>query len=300
MQMDLGYGATSYSVEHILESAPRLRKVLLKGQKFIWNGLSGSWAQLTELDTGYASYTVGGCLALLQSARNLQQLSVYVGDGDVEGHRHFVFSHPLVYLRVWGSRDHAIFNHITLPNLRDLSVDDIYSDWPQSQFISFLTRSSSPIQSFSLGVPMEGGDDMWDDKVIQILQHIPSLHSLCLRYEFHEWIEGSFWKRLSPRILDNGQVDCLIPKLNTISIQVDCQLTNIDYTALTEMILSRCSLAHNTNTIPGPIERIQKVRVKCFYDEHFDAVDDTMWHKEVSEQLSPLQEVVDTVDVVIL
>ena len=301
IQINSGYRRTVYSIEHVLESAPNLWKVSLSGQKFIWSGLSGSWAQLTELYVGYPLYTVGGCLALLQSARNLQKLSILVGKGDVEGHHHFVFSHPLVSLHVWESGDYGIFNHITLPNLRDLIVDEIYSDWPQSQFISFLARSSSSLQSFSLVVPMERGDsDMWDDNMIQILQHTPSLHSLCLRYDFCEWIEGSLWKRLSPRVSDNGQVDCLLPKLNTISIQVDCQLTNLDYTALADMILSRCSLARNSNTIPTPIERIQKVEVKCFYDESLDAVDDTMWHKEVSEQLSPLQEVVDTVDVVIL
>jgi hypothetical protein len=67
------------------------------------------------------------------------------------------------------------------------------------------------------------------------------------------------------------------------------------------MILSRCSLAHNTNTIPGPIERIQKVKVEYSYNESLGVprVEDRMWHKKVSEILAPLQEVVDTVQVVV-
>jgi hypothetical protein len=81
-----------------------------------------------------------------------------------------------------------------------------------------------------------------------------------------------------------------------------CQLITPDYEALKEMIVLRCSLAHNTNTgdnTSGPIERIQKVEVECSYDESLDSVDDTMWYEEVCEILAPLQEVVDVVQVVI-
>jgi hypothetical protein len=65
------HGDTSYSVEHtIFESIPRLRKVSLSNP-FVWNGLSGSWAQLGELNAGYASYMAGDCLPFLQSVRNI-------------------------------------------------------------------------------------------------------------------------------------------------------------------------------------------------------------------------------------
>jgi len=111
----------------------------------------------------------------------------------------------------------------------------------------------------------------------------------------------SFLTRLSPQILGNGRVKCLIPKLNAISIHLGCQLVDPDYEALKEMVLSRCSLAHDTKAgnISGTIERIQKVEVKCSYEEEWDRMDDVRWHKEVSEILAPLQEVVDTVRVVI-
>jgi hypothetical protein len=179
-------------------------------------------------------------------------------------------------------------------------MDEIRSEWPASQFISFLERSSPPFQSFSLGIP-EIVDDVWDDKMTQILQHMPSLRSLCLVYTWSGVGAGSFLERLSARILNGGQVHCLIPKLNTISIQLGCQLDTPDYGALIAMVLSRCSLAHNTNAgdnISSPIERIRKVEVECTYEEEWHK-DDVTWHKEVSEILAPLQEVVDTVEVVI-
>jgi hypothetical protein len=290
---------TSYSVEHIFESAPRLRKVSLNS-RFVWN--DGSWAQLTELDTGYVSYTVGNCLALMQSMRNLQKLKICIGSGAVEEHRHSIFSHPLVSLHFLGAQPARgmLFDYITLPSLRDLSVGEIDFEWPQSRFISFLRRSSSPLERFSFGVPEEDGG-IWDDIMIQIMQHIPSLHSLCLVYNWSEGDGGSFLKRLSPRRLDNGQLDCLIPMLETISFQLDCQLIRPDYGALRDMIVLRCSLADNTNTgdnISDPIERIQKVEVKCFYDQSWEK-DDATWYGEVSAMLAPLQEVVDTVRVVI-
>jgi hypothetical protein len=138
--------------------------------------------------------------------------------------------------------------------------------------------------------------------MVQILQHAPSLHSLCLVY--NEGHGDSLLEWLSPRILDNGQVDCFILKLNTISIQLGSQLVTPVYgvaRALKGMIVSRCSLAHNTHTgnnISGPIERIQKVEMECFYDGPFDG-DGTRWREEVSEILAPLQEVVDMLQVVI-
>jgi hypothetical protein len=165
--------------------------------------------------------------------------------------------------------------------------------------VHILSRSSSPLQSFSFGVLNEV-DNIWDDGMTQILQHIPSIQSLCLVYSWCEVGGSSFLQQLSPRILDNGQVDCLIPKLDTISIWLSCQLDTPDYGALKEMIVSRCTLAHNTgDNISGPIERIQKVTVECTYDESLDCTDDTMWYEEVSEILTPLQEVVDMVKIVI-
>jgi hypothetical protein len=117
-----------------------------------------------------------------------------------------------------GAHCGMLFDYFTLPSLV-LSIGEIDSEWPHSQFVSFLVKSSSPLQSLSFGVPEEVSG-AWDDSMIQILQHIPSFHSLCLAYNWCEMGAGSFWERLSPRILDNGRVDCLIPKLNTISIQV--------------------------------------------------------------------------------
>ena len=268
------------------------------------NGLGGSWTQLTELDTGTVSYTLGDCLALLQSMRSLQKLGIRVdrGDGVVERHHRDPFSHPLVSLRDRAERvDRTLFDHITLPSLRNLYICAPDSDW---SFIPFLERSSPPLQHFSLRVPDEV-NGLWADNITQILQHIPSLHSLCLKIGSSEWELGSFLKGLSPRILDTGQVKCFIPRLNTISIQLDCQLAAIDYEALREMVVLRCSVAQNTSAgdnISSPIAQIRKVEVECWYEEAYENSEDDriMWYEKVSEILAPLEEVVDILRIVIV
>ena len=40
-------------------------------------------------------------------------------------------------------------------------------------------------------------------------------------------------------------------------------------------------------------------KVECTYVDYYGSVDDTTWYKTVSEILAPLQEVVDTVQVII-
>jgi hypothetical protein len=294
-------GRMPYSVEHVFESAPRLRKVS-SSFRLVRNGRCVSWSHLVELDARFVSYTVEDCLALLRSMKNLQKLKICVdsGTGVEEGHCRFAFSHPLVSLDVLGTGARILFDHITLPSLRELIADEIDCEW-LCRFTSLLERSSPPLQSFSVGFPMDVGD-IWEDNLTQVLHHIPSLRSLCLVYNWCEAGGGSFVERLRPRMLDNGQVHCSIPKLNTISIQLGCQLITPDYEALKDMVVSRCSLAHSTNAgdnISGPIERFQKVEVRCTYHDFLNSADDTMWHEEVSEILAPLQDIVDMVQVVI-
>jgi len=90
--------------------------------------------------------------------------------------------------------------------------------------------------------------------------------------------------------LDNGEVDCLIPKLNTISITVSNGFVIPEYLALKEMILSRRSTGHTTDPFGHICEQIQKVVV-----ESYDG--DTDWQDEVFEILAPRQ-IVDTLQIV--
>jgi hypothetical protein len=185
-----------------------------------------------------------------------------------------------------------LFDYITLPNIRDLSVGEIEFQSPVSQFISFLQRSSSLLRRFSFRVP-SAVHDAWDDKIIQILLYTPSIQTLCLAYgsSYARCNKGSIFEQLE------SQADgCLIPELNTISIEIGNRFVTPEYLALKELILSR-RLTANTNTdledlIFGTIKPIQKLTVECL-----NCWDDTAWHEEVSQILAPIQ-IVDTLQIV--
>jgi F-box-like len=284
------YGDSPPWVEQILESAPKLRKVSVS-RKFLWNGLNGSWGQLVELDASCASYSVGDCLALLQAVGSLQTLKVSVNSEVAEGHPRFVFSHPLISLDVCGTGAcWMLFDYITLPNIRDLSVGEIESQLPVSQLISFLQRSSSFLRCFSFRVP-SAVYGSWVNMIIQILGYTPSLHTLCLAYgsSYARWDESSIFEKLE------FQAGGLIPMLSTISISIGNQSVTPEYQALRELILSRRSMDETDDvfSIMYGVERIQKLTVECSY-----CWDDTAWHEEVSQILAPIQ-IVDTLQIVV-
>ena len=275
-------------VEQILESAPRLRKVSVN-RKFLWNsGLNGSWAQLVELDASCASYSVGDCLTLLQAVGSLQTLKVNVNSEVVEGHPRLVFSHPLVSLDVCGTEARwMLFDHITLPNIRDLSVDEIEYQ-SVSQLIPFIRRSSSFLRRFSFRIP-SAVYGAWHNKILQILEYTPSLHTLCLAYgsSYARCNETSIFEQLKCD-------DCLIPMLNTISIVIGNPSVIPEYQALRELILSRRSTDKTNDdlySIMWGVEPIQKLTVQCI-----DCWDDTTWHEEVSQIFAPIQ-IVDTLQI---
>jgi hypothetical protein len=90
-------------------------------------------------------------------------------------------------------------------------------------------------------------------------------------------------------MLENGHVDCLIPKLKTISVQLPDEGLSLNFQALTKMIISRWRLAHTVQTVDSdcrPIERIRVVKIVSLDEECID---------EVLEGLAPLRGLVGTV-----
>jgi hypothetical protein len=206
---------------------------------------------------------------MLQCLGNLQKLRIRLclHDVDMSTLRPFILDfHSLISLCVWeGGNIGALFDHLTLPNLRDLILDDIAAEWPKAQFISFLSRSSPPLSNFSIS---SSDDCMADNNLIEILQHTPSLISLTLNYyDCEACMDGSLLDRLSPHMLENGEIDCLIPKLETIFVELPGNGDSPPFVAFTNMIISRCRLADTVtpdDSDSNPIGRIRTVKVECF------------------------------------
>jgi hypothetical protein len=87
-----------------------------------------------------------------------------------------------------------IFNHITLPKLRELSVDLVDStDWPHPIFMEFLARSSCHLQRLAL----LSAEISYEDFVI-LLQNQPSLIELEI-----DWVDTPYNNGDSPIVDDN-------------------------------------------------------------------------------------------------
>ncbi|KIM86640.1 hypothetical protein PILCRDRAFT_815871 [Piloderma croceum F 1598] len=276
---------TFHPPRRIFESAPKLRTLSFKSG-FTWKSFDIPWAQITDFDGGICEIRVGECLEMLQCLGNVQKLRIRLRPPGVDRPilRPFILDfHSLISLHLWkGGNIGALFDHLTLPNLRDLALDDSIADeWPQAQFISFLSRSSPPLSEFSIG---SSDDCMADNNLIEILQHTPSLRFLSLKYfDCEACMDGSLLDRLSPRMLENGEIDCLIPKLETIFVKLPRNGKSPPFEAFTDMIISRCRLTHTVmpdDSDSKAIGPIQMVKVEAF-EEH--CVD------ELLDGLAPLQ-----------
>jgi hypothetical protein len=157
-----------------------------------------------------------------------------------------------------------ILDHITLPALREFNCFQEQACWPQSQFISLLSRSSCTLQSLSLSL-----DDgiIEDDDFINILQLTPALCSLMLSgapWELTDVVLG----RLSLRVSEGEEAICLLPKLHHISVVIGDEV-GFNNLAFTYMIESRWAIGPQTEA--SPFSRIQSVEVKM-NDCEFDPV----------------------------
>jgi len=235
--------------------------------------LNFQWAQLAECDLGLCG--IAECLEVLQCTQKLQKLRITLKQHnmDMGTLRPFVLKLcGLVSLYVEAeAKVRAFFDHLCLPGLRDfvfegLGLDD---EWAQAEFISLISRSSCHLQGLDLSFGCLTADAIGDN-LIQILQHTPSLVSLTLNYfNCDVCLTSTLLDRLSARMLENGQIDCLIPRLKTIRIQTD-EDVNLDCEAFTNMIKSRSRwrLGRAMNGVDSgsraDIAHIQTVQIICF------------------------------------
>jgi hypothetical protein len=234
---------------------------------------------------------------MLQCLGNLQKLRVRFGphddddDVDVFTLRPFILDlHSLISLCVWGGGDiGALLDHLTLPNLREFILDDFAAEWLKDEFTSFLSRSSPPLRNLSISC---SDDCMAYNNLIEIFQRTPSLISLTLNYYDCEACMGdTLLDRLLPRMLENGQIDCLIPKLETIFVELPGSNDTPPFVAFTNMIISRCRLADTVTPDDSdfnPIGRMRTVKVGVSNEGDIN---------DLLEELAPLQGLVSDVSV---
>ncbi|KAJ7506609.1 hypothetical protein B0H11DRAFT_237058 [Mycena galericulata] len=137
----------------VFKEMPMLRRITLM-EGVVPPFIAISWQHLTVFHGGMLS--LSACLAVL----HLSPLLTHCTFAARQTHAPYdggVLSHPsLLFLSLKGSRIEvctaAIFQYITLPSLHTLRITGVIHDLDNgNSFQSFISRSSPPLRSFSLG-----------------------------------------------------------------------------------------------------------------------------------------------------
>jgi hypothetical protein len=267
------------------EMAPELRTLYLWGQvselrpKF-------PWVQLSELHLFSADhYTVDDCLQMLHNMPNLLTCKMSLTDPGHSPSRTIIRNSTLREFHVDLYDLAPLFERLALPTLRSLTCRG-YETWPREEFLSFLQRSSCPLQSLILEFHSDSDEvDSYD--LTECLRNTPRLTELKLRgrttvaansFLFHEMSYG----RSSPP---------LVPKLRSFEVVRHTDL-EFDYDAFVAMVKSRWCIESAWSTTRTAGEKIESVAVVLEgdpdeWDHNFDLHEK---YSEAFEHLRRLQE----------
>ena len=243
----------------MFEEAPSLRHLEL-GYALSTHAIHLPLAQLTSC---HLACSIGKCLELLQRLFTLQTLNVILEYSINSIPPAITLELPLlpllVSLTVTSKSTPAVFfDHLSLPVLRDFRFFEDKSAFTPIPFISLLSRSSCALQNFYLWGPIDGGD------LIECLQHMPSLLHLSIRGAISDF--RTFVGHLMPHILENRQVACLVPKLQTI--EINPANDDFDSQNFANVVESRWKWEDTVEEASDRVERIHKVTILCVDSYH--------------------------------
>ncbi|KAJ6544587.1 hypothetical protein DFH09DRAFT_1282294 [Mycena vulgaris] len=214
-------------------------------------------------DEAYFSGDASGCVELMRAAPNLVECifdGLYYGQDygqdipeDLYGTGPFTHT-SLRHLRLGGGdfqfSTAAILSHLTLPALKTLYIS--HFDIPHHAALSFLTRSSPPLQS--LFMPTHNVDWSAHSTISSYFRLLPSLTDLELVCGYCSEHKFPFLRVLS--ISDN-----FLPKLSNLTIR-DLFLDGTGYENLVSVLSVRSALGHS---------KIQSFRLDHRSEDELDA-----------------------------
>jgi hypothetical protein len=189
--------------------------------------------QLTDCRVLGAYYTLNQCLEMLRQTPNLVTCELWLKGPDDTS------AHPLIYLsqlrtlQINIGTEHApLLACLCLPALCHLGFNQVSEVWPQSEFVSFLSRSACPLKKLSLDLfraPIS------DDEFIECLQLTPMLIELAFGRHHPFSFTAATLARLAHRRSDDGQI---VPKLEILKFHRP-DLTTLYDNGFVDMIQSR-------------------------------------------------------------
>lgn len=146
------------------------------------------------------------------------------------------------------------FDHLTLPFLLELEFYEDRGSWAQPQFISLLARSGCALESLTLCFQEA---TMSEDDLISILQLTPALDMLVLEFDAMYALTSNVLRRLSRRVSEDGEVTCLLPNLQSMTIH---RYNNLDDLAFIDMVESRWRVGHPGEILAGGDTKYPRIR----------------------------------------
>ena len=235
------------------EAAPQLRCLVI-GNHVSPFFLRVPWSQLEYVHNTTCTVRSDECLEILRLSSNAENIQLELEDLTVPWHVWPVIQSQVEELMLSMRTDIGwLLDHVTLPSLRTFDYSEEYSCWAQSQFISFLSRSSCSLQSLSLCLE----HNISADDLIGILELTPALMWLTLQGGTVAGLTSAVLGRLSRP--EGGEAICLVPRLHTIVVD----WYGIDELAFVDMIESRWRVSYQAETSPdgnmSGVSQIQSV-----------------------------------------
>lgn len=239
---------------HVLEFAPRLRRVELKSI-IRPSLLKLPWYQLTDLEARPDS--MSSLLAILHLSSNLINLKLYSPTTHIETSLQSTAILPtLISLNVSLMCDTAPFvDKIRCPALRTLDMMTTSASWASDEFIIFLSSCKS-LEYFLIEYTKRRGPTL---DLVPCLQAVPWLTALCLCIDKKaNWLMEDTLTRLT---YTESAPLCLLPALE----QFYAVETTLDGRLLAKMVQSRMA-----SSMPD-IAQLQVLRLDVDLDLfHFD------------------------------
>ncbi|KAF7353819.1 F-box domain-containing protein [Mycena venus] len=225
----------------ILHNAPNLKYVVLKNPLDFWDL---PWAQLTRLQYDVAATT--DAIRILRLCPHLEECAL---DKLKEAYAADLDGSPIQPLRMRKLRSlrlavdtvnptHSVelmmktfFDNLTTPCLTSL---EIIGQWSPTDFMGFLARSACKLTHLTLGPGY-----MRDDKIIDVLQIVPSLNALVLDADIgtsRQIQNRAITDKLLRRLVFYPDSDCMLPSLTHFSLKTNL---NFEDQALLDVIESR-------------------------------------------------------------
>jgi hypothetical protein len=229
-----------------LSNAPKLRRVALgKAPSYNIADVKLPWAQLTHFSSPNYLSSYNQLAALLQSAPELLEVELSLAWGVQMTYHPVQHSHlHNLSLHILQGDAGSVFEHLSLPSLRMLSIEASDSDWfwTSSPFESFMLHNGPSLDRFKVTSLTVVGLE-----VVACLTALPSLRHFSLvtfqdaQYPLQEILKALYW----PTAEIAGVHPVVLPAMKSIELDCFVRCDSMIVNMFLDMVESRWTPSHS-------------------------------------------------------